>query len=171
MNKKSIIILFVFLLSFSYIQGQTKKEKKKALREEGYQKAKELVNSKKIDFEADWALAQRGTRINLIGNSNYLRIKGDSVFTYLPYFGVRTGGAYGDGGGIKIQNVLKNLKIDFDDDKQRVRLKFNASDSFENIDFVMTIFSNGNTSITAYSNTRSSISYDGEAVELVEKEE
>jgi hypothetical protein len=171
MRGKYIIIALFFCSNF--ICGQSKKEEKKILKEKEYQEMKDLISTKKIEFEADWATAQQGARINLIGNGNHLRIIGDSVFAFLPYFGVRTGGggAYGNGGGIKIENVLSDLKIEYEDKKQRVTMKFSASDGSERINFYMTLFGGGNTSLSASSNSRSNISYDGKTIGYIKEEE
>src|SRR5690606_34557078 len=52
-------------------------------------------------------------QINLVGNTNYLRMDKDSISAYLPYFGERQmGGNYGGtNGGIEFEGVPKNLKI------------------------------------------------------------
>ena len=169
--KKKMLVLF-FCVSISGISGQTKKEKKQKEKQEKYEEMISIVKERKIEFEAEWALSQQGARINLIGNPNHVRIIGDSISVYLPYFGVRTGGggAYGGSGGIKIENKIEDLEIEYDDKKRKINLKFNAFDGSERVEFYMNIFGGGNTNINAFSNTRSNISYDGLS-ELYKKEE
>jgi len=172
MKKRVFIVLFLGLCFLS-TSAQSKKEKREALKEKEYQEAKKLIESKKIEFEADWALAQLGARINLIGNPNYLRIKGDSLFAFLPYFGVRTGGGggYGDSGGIEVSDIMKNYKVEYDSDKRRIILEFSAKGKQESIDFYMTVFGGGSSTVSVRSTTRSSISYDGKTMVLKEDKE
>lgn len=134
---------------------------------------KDLIDTKNIEFQADWALAQQGARVNLIGNGNYLRISGDSISTFLPYFGVRTGGggAYGNGGGIKIENVLTDVEIKYNDKNQRITMQFSVSNGYEKIEFYMTLYGGGNTSVNASSSSRSNISYDGKTIKYVKEKE
>ena len=161
-----------FFICVNSVSSQSKKEKKEQEQEKRYKEMAALVEKREIEFEAEWASAQQGARINLIGNPNHVRIIGDSISVYLPYFGVRTGGggAYGGGGGIKIENKIEDLEIEYDDKKRKINLKFKAFDGTENVEFYMSIFAGGNTNINAFSNTRSNISYDGRS-ELYKKEE
>ena len=170
MRKYSLLIVVLLFVNLNF--GQTKKEKKQQEKQEKYEEMISIVKDRKIEFEAEWALAQQGARINLIGNPNHVRVIGDSISVFLPYFGVRTGGggAYGGSGGIKIENRIVELEIEFDDKKRKINLKFNAFDGTEKVEFYMSIFGGGNTNINAFSNTRSNISYDGSS-ELYEKEE
>lgn len=170
MKKYGLLIVTFMFVSFNF--AQTKKEKKQQEKQEKYEEMISIVKEKKIEFEAEWALAQQGARINLIGNPNHVRIIGDSISVYLPYFGVRTGGggAYGGSGGIKIENKIEDLEIEYDDKKRKINLKFNAFDGSERVEFYMNIFGGGNTNINAFSNTRSNISYDGRS-ELYKKDE
>lgn len=172
MKYKRLILMTIVLCTFNGLFAQSKKEEKKAKKEKEYQEMVKLVESKKLEFEATWANAQGGARINLIGNPNHIRIKGDSAFVYLPFFGVRTGGVAGYGGGeggIKIENKIENLKIEYDDKKQRIKIHFRSSDVIERHDFYMTVFGGGNTNVNVTSSSRSTISYDGITKELLEK--
>lgn len=162
-----------FFICVNSVSSQSKKEKKEQEQEKRYKELVALVDEERIEFEAEWASAQYGARINLIGNSNHVRIIGDSISVYMPYFGVRTGGggAYGGSGGIKVENKIENLKIDYNDKKRKITLTFKASDETEKIEFYMTIFAGGNTSLTVLSSSRSSISYDGSSVKYEKEEE
>lgn len=170
MNKYLVV---VFILVSSVVFAQSKKENKKIKKEKEYQEMKLLIEAKKLEFVGDWASPQNGQRINLIGNYNYLRIIGDSLFTYMPYYGVRTagGGAYSNSGGIKINNIMTKYEVEYNDKKQKIQLKFSASDDYETIEFFMTLYGGGSSNINVNSNSRSFISYDGKTVEYVKEEE
>ncbi|MDT0677012.1 DUF4251 domain-containing protein [Autumnicola musiva] len=132
---------------------------------------RELVNSRKFEIENDWAVPLRGSMINLIGNPNSIRFKGDSVDVFLPYFGVRhSGGGYGDAGGIEFKGSPRNVSIE-ESNKDGLQLKFEGNDGNENLQFIVNIFSNGNTTISVNSSQRDAIRYRGNIGPLKEQNE
>ena len=90
-----------------------------------------LVKTQSFSIESDWAYPQAtyalqqvlnsgllqpgnsSNAINLIGNSNFLTIKGDSITSYLPYFGERQMNLQYGGGDSAIQfsGLLEDYKI------------------------------------------------------------
>ena len=96
-----------------------------------YKQVATFVQSKEFVFEADWAQPMTSTAlnsiaasgllgpgnsanaINLIGNSNFIRFKNDSVYGALPYFGERRmGGNYGGvQNGIRFEDTPETLDI------------------------------------------------------------
>ncbi|NNK10229.1 MAG: DUF4251 domain-containing protein, partial [Flavobacteriaceae bacterium] len=103
-----------------------------------------LVASKSIEIEADWAFplmtqgitsvansglflpGSNANRIDLMGNSNYLRIMGDSIDVSLPYFGERQiGGRYADSDvGIKVKGEPREYQVEKVEKKNAYRIKF-----------------------------------------------
>ena len=91
-----------------------------------------IINNQNFRIESDWAypqntvamqqvlnsqLLQPGSSsgaINLIGNHNFLEIKGDSINSYLPYFGERQMQiAYGGGdAAIQFDGILENYSVE-----------------------------------------------------------
>lgn len=91
-----------------------------------------------------------------------LRIKGDSVASYLPYFGRAYRADYGRTdsplsfeGHIKEMTVTKGKKDSY-------KIFFETNNKHEIFDYVLTIFNNGNVSLNVNSNYREPISFDGE---------
>lgn len=139
----------------------------------------EMITQKSFEIESDWAMpmansamnqiaARAGanaSRINLIGNPNYLKVEGDSVSADLPYFGERQmGGGYNnDGGGIKFEGVPKNYEVIKNDKKKHYEIRFSVSPGSESFSVTATIFPNLSTSINVSSTQRSPISYQGKA--------
>jgi hypothetical protein len=79
---------------------------------ENFEELREFVNNSEFEIQSEWAMPLGQNQINLIGNPNFIRFKGDSVNLFLPYFGVRhAGGGYGGEGGIKYEGVAKDLQI------------------------------------------------------------
>lgn len=166
--KKTIIILFVCMLMNTIVFAQSKKELKKEQEQKEYQEMTTLIEGQSYEFEADWATSQSGRRINLVSNSNFLRIKNDSAQIYLPYFGTLTSGAAAmtNDGGVEFSGLIENYKMSVDDKKQKISVQFNATTKNDTFNFYLTIFRGGNTLINLNSNFRSAIKYDGKTREI-----
>ncbi len=161
------IILTILLLSFIIpLSAQSRKEKKKIKEEkeiEEYVSLKDFVDSNKVNFEADWATTNTGKRINLIGNSNYLKIDNKETDIYLPFFGTAHSGSVGFGGngGIEFKGAMDNYSVKFNDKKRLATIKFSAKEKSENFDFTLTLYGNKNANLTVSSNSRSNMNYSG----------
>ncbi|MEY8021808.1 DUF4251 domain-containing protein [Muriicola sp. SD30] len=149
----------------------------------------ELVAGRSFEIVSTWAfpLMTRGitsvansglllpgsnaNRIDLIGNSNYLRVEGDSVFVSLPYFGERQiGGRYGDSDvGIKVERIPQEYQVEKDEKKDSYRIEFRIKDEIESLQFFLTLFPSGKADINVNSTHRSSIRYSGTAKPLAEE--
>ncbi len=160
-----VILLITFILP---IQAQSKKELKKEKEAQAYTEIKTLINSGIYIFESDWATTQKGKRINLISNPNFLKMDHENASAYLPYFGVSQSSSVGFSGssGIEFDGVIKDLKVDFNDKKQKVIIKFSTQNKTENFNVTLAVFRSGNADLSILSNSRNSISYDGKVSEI-----
>lgn len=131
-----------------------------------YDELVQLVNSRDFEIINEWANAQTGNNVSLIGNSNFIRFEGDSVDIFLPYYGERyTGGGYGSSGGIEYKGPLNDLKIQERQKQQEVLLRFEGEHDSENLEFIITLYPNGNANTSVNTSERSSITYRGEVQE------
>ncbi len=163
---KRFITILLFLSFIVPVSAQTRAEKKKMKAEkaaEAYAAIKKLVNSAEINFEADWATSNTGRRINLIGNTNYLKIDHTEGDIYLPFFGTAHSSSVGfnGNGGIEFKGEIENYSTKFNDKKKLVVIKFRTKEKSESFDFTLTLYSNKNANLTVSSNSRSNISYSG----------
>lgn len=133
-----------------------------------YGELQELVSKGEFEIENQWAYPLSGNMVDLIGNSNYIRFKNDSVNLFLPYFGVRhAGGNYGGrDGGIKFKGVAEELEITEAEEDSRIMIKFEAEQGSENYDFRITLYANGNAATSVTSSERNAISYRGTVKKL-----
>jgi len=139
---------------------------------QNFKQLSELVNSREFEIENDWAVPLRLSTINLIGNTNFIRFKGDSVEVFLPYFGVRqSGGGYGTSGGIEYEGPAEELYIEEDKAKNNILLKFEGRQGSEQLQFIITLFKKGNVSTSVNSSERDPISYWGNVRALPVKKE
>jgi hypothetical protein len=157
--------------------------------QEGTTEVDKLVDQKTFRIVSDWAqplvtnsisqisnsgLLPPGStagRINLLGNSNYFRMKGDSVSAYLPYYGERqAGGGYGSNSAIQFKGLPRDLEILKDEKSQGYRMDFDIRDNGENYSVSVLLFPNLKSRITVNSSQRFWISYDGKASDLKEED-
>mgnify|MGYP003668725716 CR=1 FL=1 len=101
--------------------------------------------------------------ISLIGNPNFLKVKGDSISSYLPYFGERhMGGAYsGDDITIQFDGVVDEYEAVWDAKKQQYNITFKAKSKGELFDVRLVLYPNLNSYMTILGTKRSSIIYTG----------
>ena len=127
-----------------------------------YRELAQQVNELDFVIENEWANPLRGQRINLLGNTNFIRFEGDSVEVHLPFFGVRhSGGGYGSEGAIRYEGPIQNLQIEEMPGRGRIKVSFTGNHRNENLDFDITIFSNGKTSTNVNSSQRDRMGYNG----------
>lgn len=145
-----------------------------------------LIESKSFEIESEWAepqvtyamtqIANAGLlpvgsnsgNINLIGNSNFFRIKGDSVSAYLPYFGERqSGGSYGGNSiGIEFEGIPKNLNIS-EAKENSYKISFSINDkntTTENYNVVVRVYPSLLSTIYINSSQKHSITYRGKVI-------
>ena len=143
----------------------------------------ELIDNRQLTIESDWAYPQ-ATRamqqvinsgllmpgntagnISLVGNTNFLKIKGDSIFSYLPYFGERQ--MQVDYGGrdnaIEFNGLMEDLTIE-KTKNSGYKLIFNAESGRENFNVYLTISPGLKTDILLNSSSRFPIRYSGDVM-------
>lgn len=144
-----------------------------------------LVENKSYTIESDWAnprvtyamqqvlnsgILQPGSSssaISLIGNSNFLTISGDSITSYLPYFGERQMNvAYGGGdSAIQFKGLLENYLVKKGKNNS-YNISFNAKSKSENFQVNITLFPNLKSDMNLIGNGRFPISYNGHVKSL-----
>lgn len=105
-------------------------------------------------------------RIDISANGNYVRIKGDSIQGFLPFFGEQNfGSSYGSNhNGIEFKGIPENYEVIPNDKKHFIEIKFGIDDQYrksDHYDVKITLFPNKQSSIRIISTARSSIEYLG----------
>ncbi len=147
-----------------------------------------LIKQKTFRIENDWAyptasLAMQqasqllppgnsGNAVNLIGNSNFLAIEGDSITSYLPYFGERQmGGGYSnDDGAIQFKGTMKDYKVT-PNKNSGYDISFEANSHSENFSVNLIIFPSLKSEIILTGSKRTLIKYSGRIVPQTDKAE
>lgn len=103
-------------------------------------------------------------RIDLTTNPNHVRVMGDSVSIYLPYYGEQQigGGSYNSRDiGIEFQGIPKELEITESDKTKGYDMKLVFKNEGELYTMTTQLFPNLNTSINVNSTRRTPIGYHG----------
>jgi hypothetical protein len=154
-----IICLLIFLLAgILPVSAQNKKQKK----EETQKAIKELVEAQKIKIEVDIAYPMRGK--SRILTSNYsVEVRNDSVFSYLPYFGVAYNVPYGGGKGLIFDEKITDYKLTFDK-KGTAKVYFKTRNSEDSYIYNLSVYTSGDADVHVTPNNRQAISYRGEFI-------
>jgi len=122
----------------------------------------ELIESKSYMFEAEEVNPMGGANINVKGEGDYLKVDNNSVNTYLPYFGVLNSSiGYNGNGSIRINNVIENYKVFYNDVKKKISVKFKGYKNSEAFNIILEIYIGGSASLSIFGSNRSTICYDG----------
>lgn len=142
----------------------------------------ELVSSKSFQIQSNWAMplmtrsmnsisnagllpvGSSGSQINLIGNSNFFKVEGDTISAYLPYYGERhMGGGYtNNDNAIQFKGVPKNYEVTEDKKTGSKEISFTINNRTESFRVFITLSPNLSSNINVNSTERFSIRYRGE---------
>lgn len=146
------IVLLFFMLSCS--SSKTTLE----VRNEITQK----VESKNFTVNVNSANPQRMKQVFLTSEYD-LRIKNDSAFAFLPYFGVAYIADYGStDGGIKFAEPMTDYSVTPNKKSNGWDIRFKVKSKQTLYDFYLNVFNNGTTMFTVSSFQRDAITFDGE---------
>ena len=160
MMRTILFIVSMLLISCGSTQKTTDESQTSQVRQ--------WAQDKQFTIESQYANPLRGNQISLIGNSNFLTVKKDSVSAYLPFFGQRQSGNVLDGGAIEFEGIPKEYQMMYNQKKQSSVIKFNISEKGENYNVTVTLYDNKNSTITVNSSQRDFMRYDGEVEALPE---
>lgn len=176
------VLMLLFVMSCSTYKPLTEAQRRE-LQAWGTEKA--------FVIESDWAkpmptaalnaiantgilgLGNSAGSINILGNVNYFKMKGDTIEAHLPYYGERyMGGGYNNKTAIAFNDVPDSKEITWNEQKQRAEMRFSIrqEDDNEKYDIFILIFPNKTTRIDVNSSERSYITYEGKIKALASQE-
>lgn len=119
------------------------------------------VESKDFTIEMNYANPLRGKQIYLTSDYD-LRIKNDSAFAYLPYYGVAHIAPYASNeGGIKFAEPMSDYTITPHKKADGWDIRFKVKSQFGVYNLVLNIFNNGSATLSVDSYERDTITFDG----------
>lgn len=124
------------------------------------------ILAKDFTIDAQYVSPMRGRQIFL--NDNYdLRVKGDSAFAYLPYYGVAfVAPVNPTEGGIKFAEPMENYTVTPKKKNNGWDISFNVRHNEYYYTITLNIFDNGSTSFVVRSMQRDPITFSGSIKDL-----
>lgn len=146
------------LLGGQSLYAQTKEERK-----ETKEKAiKAQIDNQRFRIEVNRALPARGTAINLTTPYS-LELRGDSIFSCLPYYGRAYSLPYGGGEGMNFEAFVSEYKLSYDK-KKTARIAFKTRTKEDQYNFQLRIFPGGSATIDVTPVNKEGIQYQGDLV-------
>ncbi len=168
---KNLLIVALLFVIFSVNAQETEKKSKKELKAEKKAKqieeVKSIVESKNFVFDARTANPMKGRTVTLTSDYD-VKVTNDSIFSYLPYYGVAYSASYGGTDSPMIFDVpfetCTQEKV-----KNGYMVKVDAKNSNDRLTFTFHISETGTTSLSVSSINRQSITYYGEILKEKKK--
>jgi len=150
------LVLSIILTGCSASKGLTKEEK--ATKEA---ELREAIENRAFVVEVDRALPT-GAESRMLTSPYSLTIRGDTVKSYLPFFGRAYSVPYGGGDGLIFNSTITDYQSSFDK-KGKALIEFKTRSKEDALVYRIQIFLSGSASIDVTSINRQSISFHGKA--------
>lgn len=124
------------------------------------QKVSQAIENRKFTINVNQMIPMMGRAQHLTSNYS-LKIKNDSVYSYLPYFGRAYSVPYGGGQGLVFDGVVVDYQQEINA-KGIYQISFKSKTPEDTFVFSVEIFDNGSSQIRVNSNNRQSILFMGE---------
>lgn len=159
-----VLVLGIALLAGGQsLFAQSKKEK----REQKEMQVKEMIESGRFMIDVNRAVPMSGRAVNLTSPYS-LELRGDSVLSYLPYFGRAYSAPYGGGKGLNFTETVSEYDLSYDK-KGVARIKFRTRTDEDNYAFNVQVFPNGSSTISVTPVNKQGIMFYGEVAPKKEK--
>ncbi|MDG5491566.1 DUF4251 domain-containing protein [Psychroserpens sp. SPM9] len=146
-----------------------------------------LIEEQAFTIKSDWAYPQtssgllalqnsgllapgdaNASRFSLMGNPNFLKLSGETIDSYLPYFGERQVVTDRNGGGsIELEDIISDYEVEKQEDNSYM-LKFKAKSNNESYTIVIEVFPNHKTEMIVRGSKRFPIRYTGQIEPILE---
>lgn len=154
--KISRFLIMVGIVSLIGGQSLIAQEEK----DEKFARIKDLIEQGEYHVEVDRALPMGGRSVNLTSPYGFT-IKGDSIYSHLPYYGRAYSVPYGGGSGLQFDKPVTDYTVSYEKDN-KATIRFSARSDDDRYTFSVQIFSNGTASVFVQPTNRQSITYQGE---------
>lgn len=146
---------------------KSRKELKNKQQAKEREELKNILNDRNFIYSPTMVLPMNGASVQL--NYSYsTKIKGDTISSYLPFYGVAYSVKYGSRNSpFDFVKPIENYTIE--KDKNGYMVKFDVQNEMDHLKFTFHISENGYANLNVISTNRQSISYYG-TIEKPEKE-
>jgi hypothetical protein len=161
------LAICVLAISAQETEKKSKKELKAEKEAKKIEETKALVESKMFVFDARTANPMKGSTKTLTSDYD-VRITKDSIYSYLPYYGVAYTASYGGTDSPMIFDKPFDT-INMEKTKKGYTIEVDVKNGNDKLDFSFYISENGTTTLSVSSTNRQSITYYGDIVKTDEK--
>ena len=160
MMKKYVVKIVVLVAVIVFAACSTLTPAQKAERRAKVEQAvNQALEEREYKIDIDMMYPRSGQARNVTSDYS-LQVKGDSVYSYLPYFGRAYNIPYGGGKGLNFKSPITNYKSE-KDQKGTTFIYFNVNNEEDYMEFKLEVFDNGNASIDLTPREREPISFSG----------
>ncbi|MBQ9678933.1 MAG: DUF4251 domain-containing protein [Prevotella sp.] len=163
MKKILLLIMVVGLVACSTLTPAEKAER--AAKQAAF--VANALNDRHYKIDIQMMYPQRGPAKNVTGTYS-LEVKGDSLISYLPYFGRAYQVPYGGGKGLNFIGIIERYSA-VKDAEGRNQIAIELTNEEDTYLYMLDIFDNGSTTIDVRAKQREPISYSGEMVIDIKK--
>lgn len=121
---------------------------------------KEQIEARDFTIIVNQMIPFQSQSIYLNGTDG-IRLKGDSIYSFLPYIGRAFSVPYGGGKGLNFSTVVTDYAMKYGR-KNAAEITFTARTPEDSYDYRITVFPNGTASINIQPQQRQPISFNGE---------
>ena len=149
-------VIVIFLIAIACSTVKTPKET--------IQKIQSIVESR--DYSIRWNFANPLRMVQIPLTSDYtLRVKADSAFAYLPYYGVaHIAPFYPNESGIKFSTVMEDYRITKNKKGDGWDVKFVAKTIESKYNVILNLFDNGSATLQVSNSQKDPITFYGEMI-------
>ena len=155
-TSRLILLCLSGMLAMQPVVAQSRNEKKAQTE----RAVKEAINAGHYKINIDYMQPMSG-RSHALTSDYSIEVKNDSVFSYLPYFGVAYNVPYGGGKGL-IFNAPVTAYEKEPLKKGKTRISFKTANEEDKYEYTLTIYSNGSANVHIQPMNKQAISYSGE---------
>ena len=155
--KKIMILLLATVLTACSTLTPAEKAERKAKTAQAVEKA---LTERRYKVDISMMLTNRGTAVNVTSNYS-LEVKGDTLVSYLPYFGRAYQMPYGGGKGLNFTAPISDYHAE-KDHRGTYQININVKNEEDDYSYHLEVFDNGSTTIHLTTRQRDPISYSGD---------
>jgi hypothetical protein len=169
---KTKTLFLTILLALVFLPGKSQEKSKKELKEEKklekMKQVESMMNTKEFRFVGKTALPSGMRSVNLSSNPNYMKFQPEMIVSEMPFFGKAYGAVgYGNDTGVKFKG--KPEKYDVVKTSKNFEIEAEVKGTSDTFRVSVTVGFEGNASLSITSNSRSTITYQGDIFPLEEQ--
>jgi len=153
---RTTLVCLLALCTVWPASAQKRKEKEARIEH----KIQEAIDAQQYKISVNHVLPQRGNGRAVTSNYS-IEVRNDSLFSYLPYFGVAHRIPYGGGKGLIFNAPISQYESK-KDKKGRIRIQFDVRNEEDSYTYYITMYSNGSANVDVRPTNKDSISFTGE---------